>query len=325
MIKNKRKCILLLSGGGTKCCYQITMLKNIISSQIYIDNYNLTEIYGTSFGSLTGLCICLEKHDELIKFFLSLTKDSLVPWFDVWGMDNYIRKIPFIGQILGIIIDMIWIIVSLSKKSLYNPQVGIKFIESLNLDKEESKRKLKNYYCCVYNVTKGTTQYINGHHPEIKKYILASSSIWIIFPPVQIRMLSSECYCNVKCECDKKSKYCTCIDVKHQYNEFIDGGFLKPMPQLITPLKKHMDKNKRFVIDNKIKDDIYIFTTNSSSYIINPSFKNKDTGFHLFEYLDRLITYLIDLNYGSDFKDIVNIINKYRLYDNIKVLHRNYS
>ena len=320
MRENKRKCKLLLSGGGTKCCYQITMLRNIVNSKNYIENYNLTEIYGTSFGSLTGLCLCLKKYDELIEFFLTLTKSSLIPWFDLWGMDKYIRKIPIIGQILGIFIDMIWIMVSLSKKSLYNPIIGMKFLESLEIDKEENRKKLTNYYCCVYNVTRGYTQYINGLHPQIKEYIIASSSIWIIFPPVQIQMLSTECVCGKKCNCDKKSQYCTCTDPKHRYNEFIDGGILRPIPQLITPLKRYSDRGSQFTIDDKTVDDIFIFTTNGIPNIINPMFKNRDTGLHLFEYLDRIIGYMIDKNYAIDFKNVVDIINGYRLYDNIKVV-----
>ena len=40
----------------------------------------------------------------------------------------------------------------------------------------------------------GCTEYINGNNSEINKYILASSSVWIIEPPIEINnILYSDC------------------------------------------------------------------------------------------------------------------------------------
>ena len=95
--------------------------------------------------------------------------------------------------------------------------------------------KLDKFTCCVYNVTNEQVEYINGNHPLIEDYIIASSALWIVYPPRTIKKFKFECSCDKNCICysTKKSnlfEYCDCNEKNHRENEYIDGGILKPLP-----------------------------------------------------------------------------------------------
>ena len=138
------KCRIILSGGGTKCCYQISFLRELLQSPKFRSRYDITEFYGTSFGALVGFCACLGEFDELTQFFKTLTKDSLVPWFNMWGSRDYINKIPLVGYVMSLTIDLIWIMTSIGKKGMYNPKPGEDFLNKISIN---SDNNLKNFYC----------------------------------------------------------------------------------------------------------------------------------------------------------------------------------
>ena len=46
--------------------------------------------------------------------------------------------------------------------------------------------EISKFNCVVTNVRTGVYQYINGRNPEIKRYVIASASPWIVCPPEEI-------------------------------------------------------------------------------------------------------------------------------------------
>jgi predicted acylesterase/phospholipase RssA len=299
-----KKIRLILSGGGTRCAYQLGFIENLYNNQLFITKHKIDEIYGTSFGAFVGFFICLERFDLINSFFSNMDEYSLKPCFDLWGLSKYIKKIPYVGNIFGTIIDIVWIIVGIQKKGLYTPSYGVNFLKNIELT-EQDINKLSNYYCCVYNITKEKIEFINGTHLYIKDYLIASSALWIVFPPVKIPQLKSECVCDENCLCwgtkqlypDKK---CNCLNKKHRINEFIDGGIIKQTP---------------FIYDDKFDGTYLILNTKNMDDVIKKKLYF-NTGSHIFDYLDNLITFLIDNNQYYDIKYNNNINN-----NNIKIIN----
>lgn len=279
----KKNIRIVLSGGGTRCAYQYKILDELIKSNVY-DNINIDCIYGTSFGSVVALYFCLGKLDLLEKLFMSMNQESLVKSFDLWGYDKYIRNIPLLGDHIGNIIDILWIIESIKSKGLYKPTFGIDAFKSLDLT---NSNNLSKFYCSVFNVNTNKIEFINGNHPFILDYIIASCALWLVFPPVFINRLSSECICDELCNCKKDKLLCYCTNYEHSHNEFIDVGFIDQVP---------------FEYDDNFDGEYYIITTKDYNKLKTSDFKLNNTGNHLFEYLDKLITY--QSNYIQS--DIIN-------------------
>jgi len=283
---NKLK--IILQGGGTKCAYQMSFLNKLNKS---IDT--LEAVYGTSFGALVGYFYCIRRLDLLYTFFTTLNSNSLVPHFDFYGYGKYLTNIPFLGNVFKFIIEIIWLLKGIQYKGLYNQNRSINNLLKLELS-DEQKISLKKFYCCVYNITKQQIEYVNGSHPLILDYIGASSSLWIVFEPKLIPQLKSECICDETCNCNKTEmelQYCTCELDNHKYNEYMDGGILKPIP---------------YEHDKKYDGKYLILATKNIHHIKNKKFVFNKSGKHLFEYLDNIITFLVDYNQHID----IEYINK---------------
>jgi len=305
---------IVLSGGGTKCAYQLTLLNNLLNNKLFNEKYKIDKIYGTSFGALVGFFLCIEQPEILKKFFLNINKKSLCPWFDLWGYDDYLQKIPIIGNwinnIIKSIIDSIWILISIQKKSLFQPINGFQLLNSITINNIQ-KNKLNKFYCCVYNITQQKYQYINGNHPLIKDYIIASSSIWLIFAPIKIRQLKLECICDHNCNCFinkiiHPDYFCNCNKEEHQFNEFIDGGLTKLIPM---------------EYDDVFDGLYYVIITKDINEIVNKKFHFNNTGNNLFEYLDKLITFLISNNMAIELNNTTSWYHKMYCRNNIKLIN----
>lgn len=282
---------LILQGGGTKCAYQLSFLNKLIKNDLFNKKYNIEKIYGTSFGALVGYFVCINRIDILDNFFKSLDENSLRPIFNFWGI-NFIKKIPFIGKFFNYIFNIFWLLMGLKYKGLFDQDFNTNVLFDFDLN-DEQKKKLNKYYCCVYNITKQQTEYINGSHPLIREYIIASSSLWIIFKPRVIRQLKTECICDKSCDCSNENKdiFCTCSNLNHQLNEIMDGGLLKPIP-----IEFETGYNGKYLI----------MTTKDINQVSDKKFLFDNSGKNLFDYLDKIITFLNEYNQYLD----INFINK---------------
>ena len=168
--------------------------------------------------------------------------------------------IQIFGKIFNSINNIIWILKGIYEKGLYDQTKGMDVLFNSELNQKQLN-SLKNYFCCVYNITKQKIEYINVSHPLIKEYICASASLWIIFKPKLIQQLKSECQCNSLCNCfndiNKENIFCNCTNISHRYNEFMDGGILKPIP---------------FEHDMEFEGKYLIMTTKDIDRIINKKF-----------------------------------------------------
>ena len=61
---------IILSGGGTRCAYQLSFLEELMNN--YKNDAKdgiIDKIYGTSFGALVGFFVCLGRYEDLYNFF----------------------------------------------------------------------------------------------------------------------------------------------------------------------------------------------------------------------------------------------------------------
>jgi predicted acylesterase/phospholipase RssA len=301
---------IILQGGGTRCAYQMAFLKYLIDSKIFTQKYEVIEVYGTSFGALVGYFLCINRLDILHHFFLGLTLRNLKPWFDFWGVGYYLKKLPLLGNLIGILIDCIWILMSISKKSLFDQSDQINKLCQVTLSSEQ-KGNLHKFNCCVYNITQQKTEYIRGDHPYIVDYIKASSSLWLVFKPMNITRLKSECLCDQECLCLKNEfnlyEECNCLNLKHKHNEFMDGAIMTSIP-LFLDLEQSINSEFEYLI----------LATKDIEQIEAHNFSFHESGNNLFEYLDHIITFLIDNHQYA----ILKYINKdWHRKENIKFIN----
>ena len=301
---NKLK--IILQGGGTKCAYQMAFLNKLINHNLY----DIESVYGTSFGALVGYFYCIRRLDILHNFFTTLNSNSLIPHFDFYGYGKYLIQIPLFGYLFKLIMEVIWLLRGIQSKGLYNQKLSISDLFLIDLS-DEQKNNLSKFYCCVYNITKQRIEYINGSHPLIQDYISASSSLWIVFEPKLIQQLKSECVCDDTCQCDKtnsnsnsiSNEYCTCNMENHKFNEYMDGGILKPIP---------------YEHDETYHGKYLILSTKNIHHIKNKKFIFNKSGNHIFEYLDNIITFLVDYHQHLD----IEYINKdWHERDNITLIN----
>lgn len=308
MDKTKTNVNLYLCGGGVKCSYQATFLKELNKS------HEINNIISLSFGSLIGYSISLGYYDEIIEFCKTLTPDALVPCFKYYNNLNqlsvYCSKIPIIGlyvsKFINMIIKIIWIGFAMKKKGFYVPTFGEHYLDKIIINKKNNLNKLSKFWCVVYNVTKNKIELVNGTHPLIEKYIVASCSLWVIFPPVKVQRLTSECDCDDNCDCDKTNVYCNCTIENHKYNEYVDPGFILTIPYIDVNIHdNHSDNNHNNQID-------MIFT----SFDINNPNKTiaRNTGNNMIEYLNNLIGIASNMSQS-------NIINRWEIKNETYVIN----
>ena len=276
-----------LAGGGMKCVYQASFLKRLeAETEVPINN-----VVGLSFGSVMGYGACTGRHEEIIEFCRSLSPANLVPCFDLWGYGKFVRSLPLVGRVLGSLLDIIWILNALRVKGLFRPTFGEGFLQRIAPTGSQSD-KLRRFRCVVYNVTRARTEAIEGTHPLIADYIVASCSRWLIFPPRLIRRLRSECECGEQCADTGCGPYhgshsphdppdphdlCQCTHADHHSNEYIDAGFHGTIPY---------DLRSQIPAEQRSETELLLTTEDIRSH----QAETFTTGTNLLEYLDNLVS-----------------------------------
>lgn len=164
---NKKSIHFILPGGGVRGSFQAGFIYHLKK------NYNhLFEIYqidGTSVGALNGLSLIVDDHEHIKNIWYSI--ENIEHIFNPWTFKPLWNKFKTIYQ-------------GFFKKSLYQND-GLKSIIYDNMTKINNTL-LNKYNCVVTNVYTGEYEYINGSDENIKDYIMASASPWIISPMISI-------------------------------------------------------------------------------------------------------------------------------------------
>lgn len=162
----KKKIHFILPSGGVKGCFQAGFIYCLF--QYFSEYFELYQVDGCSVGSMNGMVI-INDPTKLKSFWYSIkTKEDLFA---------PIEKTKLFGGLL-------WMYRGFYKKGFYNSE---KLQRKVDLfDREKTMFPLCKFNCAVTNITKGSIEYINGENKQLEKYAMASSSPWIMCPPVEI-------------------------------------------------------------------------------------------------------------------------------------------
>lgn len=292
----KNKIRFYLEGGGAKCTYQLTFLKHLFNNNNFNNNFELESIWAISFGSVMAYLFLLDEVD-LAKKLLEQGDNILIKSFDLSKYTFFINKIPFIGKYFETLGNAIWIMNSLKEHGLFKPDNIEKYLQYALMKNKNNIHKLYKLNVMVYNITKNKSQVINGDHPLIIDYILAGMSVWLLFPPRKIKLLKSECDCNINCDCRSNNNdiYCNCSNEFHKYNDFIDIGFMHTIP---------FDNISQDISNNLI--NCYLLTNPINNTV------NLSKGNNLLEYMYNIID-TVSSKYQNFITDKINFINNNKI------------
>ena len=164
----KPKIHFILPGGGVRGAFQAGFLCRLFEE--YSDSFELVKADGTSIGALNAVAIC-SKQPQVLKEI----------WYSINGINDIFDNWSKLGRPISYYYGFY-------KNGLFsNKKVQdlLKhYIEPVWFNMTEDQQK--KYSCTVVNVQTAETKYVLGTHPDILKYIAASSSPWIVSNPVEI-------------------------------------------------------------------------------------------------------------------------------------------
>jgi len=164
---NKKSIHFILPGGGVRGSFQAGFIYHLKKNYKHL--FEIYQIDGTSVGALNGLSLMLEDHEHIKNIWYQI--DNIEHIFNPWTSKPFWNKFKTIYQ-------------GFFQKSIYQND-GLKNIIYDNMTKINNNL-LDKYNCIVTNVYTGEYEYINGLNENIKDFVLASASPWIISPMVSI-------------------------------------------------------------------------------------------------------------------------------------------
>lgn len=164
---NKKSIHFILPGGGVRGSFQAGFIYHLKKNYSHL--FEIYKIDGTSVGALNGLSLIIDDAEEIKKIWFSI--ENIENIFNPWTMKPIWNKVKTIYQ-------------GFFQKSVYQND-GLKRIIYNNMN-NINNTLLEKYNCVVTNLYTGNYEYINGSNENIKDFVLASASPWIISPIVSI-------------------------------------------------------------------------------------------------------------------------------------------
>lgn len=155
----------LLPSGGPKGSFQAGFLYRLKSK--YNEFFSVYQVDGISIGAINGLSLFSDDIEKLKKTWLSIKSPN-----DIF---TPLSSSPIFNHYLSYIY-------SFSNMSVFDNISLVNIIKNYNIDKS----KMNKYNCVTVDLDKGDCIYINGNHEKIIDYVIASSSPWIVTPPIKI-------------------------------------------------------------------------------------------------------------------------------------------
>lgn len=191
----KKKIHFILPGGGVKGSFQAGFLYELHKSANKY--FTISGIDGTSVGALNGYALALGRIDDMYEIWNNIT--SINDVFENWS------NLPYLSNISSgyNLVNYYGLYRNDRLKKLID-KVESKYLEELKMYEKITNNKIDNktdfeisntkkgenllskFNCVVTSVREGTYKYINGCDKNIKDYITASASPWIVVNPLEI-------------------------------------------------------------------------------------------------------------------------------------------
>ncbi|MHB1952781.1 MAG: patatin-like phospholipase family protein [Sulfobacillus sp.] len=161
----KKRLHLVLPGGGIRGAAQAGFLYSL---EEYSDFYEVVRIDGVSAGAINGYAVACGRRELLRDFWLSI--------------DGMHRVFPPVCG--GLFSQMRTLLNGFSRKGLFHNGGLQRMLADCSPSGDPGR--LERFNCVVTDLQRGEPTYINGTSPELREYVLASASPWIVVPPQEI-------------------------------------------------------------------------------------------------------------------------------------------
>ena len=198
-----KKIHFILPGGGVRGSFQAGFLYRLENKHSHL--YSIYHIDGTSIGSINGFAFINKKTELMKEFWFNIqSPESIITPISDTGTDSYTSYIPFYSDCIKLY-NSVW------GNSVFSLKVLHDRIHQIKIPKYGSKKRelLDKYHCTVSNIDTGELYYVSGKDHNIKTFICASSSLWIVSEPKQIgdcRYIDGGLLENYPTKCIKHSK-----------------------------------------------------------------------------------------------------------------------
>jgi predicted acylesterase/phospholipase RssA len=163
---NKLSIHFILPAGGVKGCFQAGFLYRLFKS--YSSCFEVYQIDGCSVGAINGYAACKGQFDYFKEMW-----DNVNSFQDLFSSPN----VPVVS-------NLITFYNGFYKKGFYKNNKLSAMIEGA--EKEDNNCTTEKFNCVVTNINTGEYEYINGTNKNIKEYVIASASPWIVASPLSI-------------------------------------------------------------------------------------------------------------------------------------------
>lgn len=162
-----KKTALVLGGGGAKGSFQAGVIYNLAKKTSW------DSVFGVSAGAINGAALAMHNKGDI-----ATAAENLLNYWkkDISDKKVYKKWFP---------VDAVNYAIAYWKNGLYNSGPLLKFLET-NLDEELIKQSDVDYFLGVTSFNTGAYKIINKSEKDIIKWVLASASFPMAFPPVKL-------------------------------------------------------------------------------------------------------------------------------------------
>lgn len=182
---------LVFSGGGGKGAYEIGVWKALEEFNMI---KNIKAVSGTSVGALNGALFVGNNYEDAARVWLDISDDKIKKmgkkelfkniFTEIKDKTNLVSCLASKGDVLEALL-----VGFLSTRNGIYSQEGLKEIIDENLNIDALKSGIP-FYCCISDISSCDAEYIKlndiSSSEKIKKYLLASAAIPVVFDKVDI-------------------------------------------------------------------------------------------------------------------------------------------
>ncbi len=169
---------LVMSGGGARGAFEVGVVDHLVRDQ----GLDFKVITGVSVGALNAAMLAQADGPDEFAEQLEALKDV---YFGIRSYRDVFLK-RGIARLLELPADLDHLLSGLGSHAIYDP-APLKRLVDQHLDADRLRRGRRDLRVGVVSLDRGDYVSVAGQDPNIKDFVLASTAIPWIFPPVSVR------------------------------------------------------------------------------------------------------------------------------------------
>lgn len=169
---------LVMSGGGARGAFEV----GVVDYLVHDHGLDFDVITGVSVGALNAAMLAQADGAEELAAQVDVLKDL---YFGIRSYRDVFLK-RGIARLLELPADLDHLLSGIGSHAIYDP-TPLRRLVDRHLDAERLHRARRDLRVGVVSLDRGDYVSASGHDPDIKDFVLASTAIPWIFPPVRVR------------------------------------------------------------------------------------------------------------------------------------------